>query len=160
MWMIPLLVWDLIWILLIAPQLKDGGLCALCILAYAIQALFFAGFCEEVVKFKVISRITNSAVTNDWRTMLVYGICAGCGFATAENIAYVFSGGFATAVVRAFVSVPLHCCTGAIIGLEIAKRRPMPSNCQTLSTGATRHMQAAGHSNMHSIYHHYHNHYH
>lgn len=137
MWMVPLLAWDMVWIILIAPQLKEGGLCALCILAYFIQAYFFAGFCEEVTKFIVISRITNSCLTVDWRSMLVYGICAGCGFATAENIAYVFSGGFATAIVRAFVSVPLHCCTGAIIGLEICKRRPMPTNCSSLSTGRT-----------------------
>mmetsp|Transcript_12821 Transcript_12821/g.19295 ORF Transcript_12821/g.19295 Transcript_12821/m.19295 type:complete len:384 (-) Transcript_12821:242-1393(-) len=133
MWMIPLLIWDLIWVLAIAPQLKDGGLCGLCILAYLIQHYFFAGFCEEVVKFKVISRITNSSLTEDWRSMMVYGICAGCGFATAENILYVFSYGYITAIVRAFLSVPLHCTTGAIIGLGIAKRRPIAPNCQALS---------------------------
>ena len=133
--MVPLLIWDLVWILLIAPQLKEGGLCALCILAYFLQAYFFAGFCEEVTKFLVISRLTNSALTTDWRAMMVYGICAGCGFATAENIAYVFSGGFATAIARAFVSVPLHCCTGAIIALEIARRRPIAVSCPSLTRG-------------------------
>ena len=54
---------------------------------------------------------------------MVYGIAAGCGFATAENIMYVLSGGFVTAIVRGLLSVPLHCTTGAIIGVAVAKGR-------------------------------------
>lgn len=135
MWMIPLLIWDLIWVLLIAPKLTSEGLKPLSVLGYALQAYFFAGFCEEIVKFKIISRIVDSTLTDDWRTMLVYGMCSGCGFASAENILYVFSGGFATAIVRAFVSVPLHCLTGGIIGMQLAKRKPVGSNWQSLIKG-------------------------
>ena len=53
--------------------------------------------------------------------MLVYGICAGAGFATLENLMYVAQFGLATG----FVSVPLHCTTGAIIGLNLANTRPV-----------------------------------
>lgn len=121
--MIPLLIWDLLWLLLIAPQLRSDGLCGICILAYLIQFYFFAGFCEEFIKYLTILRISKSVLTDDWRALLAYGICSGCGFATAENILYVLSSGYSTAVVRAFVSVPLHCMTGAIIGMSLARQR-------------------------------------
>lgn len=135
MWMIPLIIWDLIWILGIEPHLRNNGLCGLCILAYLLQCYFFAGFCEEVVKFKVISRLSDSQLTVDWRSMMIYGICAGCGFALAENILYVFSYGYVTAIVRSFTSVPLHCCTGAIIGLQISRHKPLSSSCIPLTKG-------------------------
>ena len=121
--MIPLLAWDMTWQFAIVHKLKDGGLCAMCIFAYIVNFYFFAGFCEEFVKFLVLRRIQHSCLTSDWRALLVYGISTGCGFATAENIMYVFSGGYATAVVRAYMSVPLHCTTGAILALAIAKNR-------------------------------------
>jgi hypothetical protein len=54
LWMLPLLLWDLIWFAIDAALDKDGGVCALCLLAYFLQAYFFAGFCEEFVKYLVI----------------------------------------------------------------------------------------------------------
>ena len=120
---IPLLLWDLIWVLAISPHMKQDGLCSICVLAYAIQSYFFAGFCEELVKYLTINRIWDSVLTNDWRTFVVYGICAGCGFATLENVLYVLSGGYATAIARAFTAVPFHCTLACISGIGIAKRR-------------------------------------
>ena len=57
--------------------------------------------------------------------MLVYGICSGAGFGSLENILYVAQYGLATGIVRGLVSVPLHCTTGAIIGLNLANKRPI-----------------------------------
>ena len=54
LWMIPLLLWDMIWFAIDAALDKEGGVCALCLLAYFLQAYFFAGFCEEFVKYLVI----------------------------------------------------------------------------------------------------------
>ena len=135
MWMIPLLIWDLIWVIGIEPHLKSNGLCGICILAYFLQFYFFAGFCEEVVKFKVISRLSDSQLTVDWRAMMVYGISSGCGFAMLENLLYVLSSGYPTAIVRSFTSIPLHCCTGAIIGLQISRQKPLSSSCLPLTKG-------------------------
>jgi RsiW-degrading membrane proteinase PrsW (M82 family) len=135
MWMVPLLIWDLIWVLGIAPQLKEEGLCGLCILAYLLQSYFFAGFCEEVVKFKVISRLSDSPLSSDWRALMVYGLCSGCGFATAENLSYVLSYGYPVAIFRAFAAVPLHCCTGAIIGLHLSQHQPLSSSWISLAKG-------------------------
>jgi len=125
LWMLPLLLWDLIWFAIDKALDKDSGVCALCLLAYFIQAYFFAGFCEEVVKYLVIARLTNSRLTQDWRSMMMYGICSGAGFASLENLLYVAQYGVATGIVRGFVSVPLHCTTGAIIGLKLANKRPV-----------------------------------
>jgi RsiW-degrading membrane proteinase PrsW (M82 family) len=55
----------------------------------------------------------------------VYSICAGAGFATLENLMYVAQYGLATGIVRGFVSVPLHCTTAAIIGLNLSNKRPV-----------------------------------
>jgi hypothetical protein len=42
-WMVPLLLWDsLVWGALLAPRMKDDGLCPSCVLAYAINFYFFA----------------------------------------------------------------------------------------------------------------------
>jgi RsiW-degrading membrane proteinase PrsW (M82 family) len=94
-------------------------------LAYAIQSYFFAGFCEELIKYFTINRLGASVMTSDWRSFAVYGVCTGCGFAMAENLLYTLSGGYGTAIARAFTAVPFHCTTGCLLGLGIAKRRHM-----------------------------------
>ena len=47
-------------------------------------------------------------------------MCAGAGFACFENIFYVIQGGLATAIVRSILSVPLHCCTGLLMGMKMS----------------------------------------
>lgn len=47
----------------------------------------------------------------------------GAAFGTVEDIMYNLRYGLGTAIVRAFVSVPLHCGTGLLIGLSLADRR-------------------------------------
>jgi RsiW-degrading membrane proteinase PrsW (M82 family) len=63
---------------------------------------------------------------------IVYGVAASLGFATVENIAYVFGGGVGTAIIRAFLSVPSHAAYGGIMGyyLGLAKlsRQQAPNN--------------------------------
>jgi len=57
---------------------------------------------------------------------IVYGVVASLGFATFENILYVFDGGLSVAVSRAFSAVPFHAFAGAILGYYVgqAKFRP------------------------------------
>jgi RsiW-degrading membrane proteinase PrsW (M82 family) len=54
---------------------------------------------------------------------LVYGSTAALGFAALENALYVFSGGWAVALVRAFTAVPMHAMTGAILGYGVSQAR-------------------------------------
>mmetsp|Transcript_4357 Transcript_4357/g.4474 ORF Transcript_4357/g.4474 Transcript_4357/m.4474 type:complete len:364 (+) Transcript_4357:222-1313(+) len=123
LWMIPLIVWDILWIISVQAHLKDGGLCATCVISYLLNSYFVAGFCEELLKWCVISRLKNSILTSDHRALMVYGVCAGAGFATVENILYVLSSDFGTAIVRGFTAVPLHCLTGCILGLSLAREK-------------------------------------
>ena len=47
---------------------------------------------------------------------IVYTVMVGLGFATLENIMYVFQYGLGTGIVRAFLSVPGHAGWGVIMG--------------------------------------------
>jgi RsiW-degrading membrane proteinase PrsW (M82 family) len=130
-WMVPLLFVDYLGLRVIHELIKLDSdrhqhLNAYHILIILCSSLFFAGFCEEMVKYITISRLQNSRLVSSYRSLLVYGICAGAGFATCENLSYVLSdstGGVGTAIARAFTSVPLHCLTSSIIGMSIATQR-------------------------------------
>ena len=52
---------------------------------------------------------------------IVYGVVASLGFATLENILFVFNGGMSVAVSRAFTAVPLHAFVGAIMGYYVGQ---------------------------------------
>jgi RsiW-degrading membrane proteinase PrsW (M82 family) len=72
---------------------------------------------EEGVKFCVVwFAAYRSAHFNDVMDGVVYGVAASLGFATVENILYVFIGGAGTAILRAFLSVPSHAAYGGIMG--------------------------------------------
>lgn len=129
LWMVPLIVWDIVWLITIQPLLGESGLCPTCVLGYFLNSYFVAGFCEELLKYCAVSRLQNSLLTPDYRCMMVYGACAGAGFATVENILYVISSDFATALTRAFTAVPLHCLTGSLIGLGLSKQRCLGIPC-------------------------------
>ena len=45
------------------------------------------------------------------------------GFATIENINYVFTHGYSTAFVRMFLSVPAHATFGVVMGYFIGKAK-------------------------------------
>jgi len=55
--------------------------------------------------------------------LVVYSCCAAAAFGTVEDVMYNLQFGLGTAIVRAFISVPLHCATGLIIGTSLADRR-------------------------------------
>ena len=59
---------------------------------------------------------------------IVYGVSGAIGFATLENIFYVFERGFATGVSRAFLAVPLHAMTGVIIGYYMGRKKMDPES--------------------------------
>jgi len=121
--MIPLLIWDIIWLIIVQNHIRQHGLCTACVISYLLSSYFVAGFCEELLKYLVVARLQNSLLTPDFRCMMVYGVCAGAGFATIENIFYCLSSDFGTALSRAFTAVPLHCLTGSLIGLGLAREK-------------------------------------
>ena len=55
--------------------------------------------------------------------IVVYAVFASLGFACIENILYVFTRGFGSAILRAFLSIPGHMCFGVIMGYFLAQAK-------------------------------------
>jgi RsiW-degrading membrane proteinase PrsW (M82 family) len=54
----------------------------------------------------------------DW---IVYAVAVSLGFATLENLFYVFEGGLSVGVIRAVSAVPSHALDGTIMGWRLAR---------------------------------------
>ena len=81
-----------------------------------------AGLTEEVLKFLVLYfYIMPKSSFNEPMDAIVYGVVVSLGFATFENISYVYLGGFETdsfslAIMRAISAIPMHATCGIIMG--------------------------------------------
>lgn len=74
---------------------------------------------EEYCKRFMVRKVTwDSSEFNYSFDGIVYCVCGSLGFATLENIMYIFSkgGGFEVAVIRALMSIPLHAFCGVYMG--------------------------------------------
>ena len=86
---------------------------------------------EESSKYVFLRRNTwRSSEFNCQFDGVVYATFVSLGFALWENISYVLSYGFATAVVRALTAIPGHACFGVFMGAfyGIAKRYAKKGN--------------------------------
>lgn len=54
---------------------------------------------------------------------IVYSVMVGMGFATVENIGYVFQHGINTALLRMFLSVPAHGTFAVLMGYFVGKAK-------------------------------------
>ena len=82
-------------------------------------------FAEEGAKFFMLRRHTwNTPEFNCRYDGVVYAVFVSLGFALWENISYVMSYGFTTAIVRALTAIPGHACFGVFMGVfyGIAKK--------------------------------------
>ena len=81
-----------------------------------------AGFTEETLKFLVLYfYIRPKSAFNEPMDAIVYGVIVSLGFATFENITYVYMGGFeadsfSLSIMRAVSAIPLHATCGIIMG--------------------------------------------
>ena len=81
-----------------------------------------AGFTEETLKFLVLYfYIRPKSEFNEPMDAIVYGVIISLGFATFENISYVYSGNFevdsfSLAIMRAVSAIPMHATCGIIMG--------------------------------------------
>lgn len=92
-----------------------------------LEAFFVAALPEEFFKLAILLLYSMRHVEFDEPIDgIVYGVVVSLGFATFENILYVFDGGLGVAVSRAFSAVPFHAFAGAILGYYVgqAKFRP------------------------------------
>jgi RsiW-degrading membrane proteinase PrsW (M82 family) len=93
------------------PGLTDG------IRALLVTAFFAAGMVEEFLKAAIVER---GALQRGWMKTpldcLVYAGATALGFAAVENILYVTSDGWNTALLRAVTAVPAHLMFGIAMG--------------------------------------------
>lgn len=91
--------------------------------------IFGVALIEELAKFLAVRILPyRSAQFDEAMDGVIFGITAALGFATVENVFYVFHFGGAVALFRAFVSVPGHAFYGAVMGYYLGeakvKKRP------------------------------------
>ena len=84
----------------------------------ALKTAFLeAAIPEEIGKFLVLYfLIWKSKYFDEHFDGIVYATFVSLGFAALENIFYVFDGGYATGLVRAFTAVPGHFLFGVVMG--------------------------------------------
>jgi hypothetical protein len=86
-----------------------------------IDAFLVVAPAEEIAKYlSVRVKAYRSPAFNEVMDGIVYSVAAALGFATIENILYVYQLGFAVGILRAVCSVPMHALCGAVIGYYLA----------------------------------------
>ena len=104
------------------------------ILPEILIAVLVAPVFEETAKYLVVRRtVYETREFNEPVDGIVYAAAAGLGFATLENVLYVFSAlesslalALQTGVVRAFISVPGHVLFSVMWGYALGRARFMP----------------------------------
>jgi RsiW-degrading membrane proteinase PrsW (M82 family) len=94
------------------------------LLSAGYSAFVVAGLVEEAFKYLLFFLyIWKHREFDEMVDGIVYSVFISLGFATVENIAYVLSSGFNTALIRSLTAVPAHALFGVAMGyyLGIAK---------------------------------------
>lgn len=109
-------------------------------IVYLLLAYFVVpGFIEEGVKYRVLLRRTwNEPHFNHRFDGVVYGVFVSLGFAAVENVLYVLTSGFSTAVVRAIFSIPGHAMFGVVMGEAMSRAKWLEVHGQREQAGAAR----------------------
>lgn len=97
------------------------------------------GFIEEGIKYRAIMRRVWNDANFDYRfDAVVYSVFVSLGFAAVENVMYVVSTGFSTAVVRAIFSIPGHAMFGVVMGVGLSTAKWQESHHQFEQAAAAR----------------------
>jgi RsiW-degrading membrane proteinase PrsW (M82 family) len=93
-----------------------------------LDAFLVAAIPEEFFKLAVLLGYAyRHREFNEPMDGIVYGVMAALGFATLENVLYVFEGGIGVAVMRALTAVPSHATEGAIMGYFVGRAKFAPA---------------------------------
>lgn len=88
------------------------------------NAFFLVALVEEFSKFIFVRFILyNNKNFNEPFDGIVYAVMVGMGFATLENILYVFNYGIATGIARMFTAVPAHASFAILMGYFIGRAK-------------------------------------
>ena len=94
------------------------------IASYAVFAYIIVAMSEEGCKWIMLRLYAYPKKSfNEPFDGIVYAVMVGMGFATVENIEYVFQYGYQTGLLRFFLSVPAHAAFAILMGyyLGLAK---------------------------------------
>lgn len=90
------------------------------ILSYAWYAFIVVAFSEEGSKFLVLRYYAYPKRSfSEPFDGIVYAVMIGVGFATVENIEYIWKFGVETGVARFFLSVPAHASFAVLMGYNV-----------------------------------------
>src|SRR3989339_2176612 len=82
-----------------------------------LSMIFFVALVEELAKFSVVRGYAwKKPAFNEPYDGIMYTVMASLGFATVENLLYVFQNGEVVAWLRAFLTVPMHALSAVIMG--------------------------------------------
>jgi hypothetical protein len=88
-----------------------------------LHYLLVVSLVEEVAKFSAVLKAYRSSEFDEIMDGMVYSATAALGFATVENVFYVFSGGLETGILRAILSVPGHGLNGSMMGYYLGQAK-------------------------------------
>ena len=123
-------------------------------LLYNILLYFvIVAFSEESSKYIFLKRRTwKSPEFNCQFDGVVYAVFVSLGFALWENISYVLSYGFATALVRAVTAIPGHACFGVFMGVFYALAKKYQNQQNHAASKAMRIMALIFPAALHGAY--------
>lgn len=105
-------------------KIMGDGISYTLVFAYLIVALSEEGSKFLSVRFVPYRR----KAFDDPFDGIVYAVMVSMGFATLENIGYVFEHGMVTAILRMFLSVPAHATFGILMGYHMGLAKFDPPN--------------------------------
>ncbi|MFY0630088.1 MAG: PrsW family intramembrane metalloprotease [Flavobacteriaceae bacterium] len=89
-----------------------------------VKAFFVVALVEEFSKYIIVRNFAQKRKEfNEPFDGIVYAVMVSMGFATLENVMYVYSYGFETGIVRAFTAVPAHATFAILMGYYMGKAK-------------------------------------
>ncbi len=89
-----------------------------------LYAFFAVALVEEFSKYIIVRKFAQkNKEFNEPYDGIVYAVMVSMGFATLENVLYVYSYGFQTGVLRAFTAVPAHATFAILMGYFMGKAK-------------------------------------
>jgi RsiW-degrading membrane proteinase PrsW (M82 family) len=117
-----------------AGRLLDGSV-AKGLLNTVISAFIIVAFTEEYCKYFMLRTYAYPKKQFDEPfDGITYSVMVSMGFATIENIGYVFQHGIGTGVMRMFLSVPAHAAFGVLMGYYVGDAKFKPEKAFYLRT--------------------------
>ncbi|WP_173918757.1 glutamic-type intramembrane protease PrsW [Halobacillus sp. Marseille-Q1614] len=98
----------------------------------AVKSFFQIALLEEFIKwfFLMFAAYRHAAFDHHYDG-IIYGVSISLGFATVENIIYLFANGIEVALIRALFPVSSHALFGILMGYYLGKAKFSPANKKT-----------------------------